>query len=220
MEEASGKVSDIGVMVVTTYFVNALGVAIRADRVIRPFALGPAFRRSPLARPDRWLDGHYRLIHGGWRWTSEIAALNRDELCAGRHRPARRRHRNPLSSVFLPSLDMEEQAFDIITEAFPDQSVTKSTDIGRLGLPVRETAAIINGALRLLAAEVVESFLALAEELDLQCPLDTKNDGTLISADHQPPARAIRLRADQLDAGRPSSPVSRTGWSPMSAAPP
>ena len=62
--------------------------------------------------------------------------------------------------------------------------MTKSTDIGRLGLLERENAAIINGALRPLAAEVVDSFLALAKELDLQCPLYfTKNDGTLISAD-------------------------------------
>ncbi|MEC8037595.1 MAG: hydantoinase/oxoprolinase family protein [Pseudomonadota bacterium] len=193
MEEASGKVSDIGALMVgTTHFVNALvrrrdlaptgviRICLPSGSSIPPFSDWP----SDLIYG---LDGHYRLIHGGYEMDGrEIAALNKDELLqAVTDLRAEGITEIALSSVFSTvRSDMEQQAFDMITEAFPDQSVTKSTDIGRLGLLERENAAIINGALRPLAAEVVESFLALAEELDLQCPLYfTKNDGTLISAD-------------------------------------
>ena len=180
MEEASGKVSDIGALMVgTTHFVNAL--VRRRDlaptgviRICLPSGSSiPPFSDWPSDLIDG-LDGHYRLIHGGYEMDGrEIAALNKDELLqAVTDLRAEGITEIALSSVFSTvRSDMEEQAFDIITEAFPDQSVTKSTDIGRLGLLERENAAIINGALRPLAAEVVESFLALAEELDLQCPL-------------------------------------------------
>ena len=103
----------------------------------------------------------------------EISALNEDELLqAVKELQAEGVQEIALSSVFSTvRSDMEQQAFDLITKAFPDQSVTKSTDIGRLGLLERENAAIINGALRPLAGDVVESFLALAKELDLQLSL-------------------------------------------------
>ena len=193
MEEASGKVSDIGALMVgTTHFVNAL--VRRRDlaptgviRICLPSGASiPPFSDWPNDLIEG-LDGRYRLIHGGYEMDGrEIAALNRDELLqAVTDLRAEGITEIALSSVFSTvRSDMEQQAFDIIAETFPDQSVTKSTDIGRLGLLERENAAIINGALRPLAAEVVDSFLALAKELDLQCPLYfTKNDGTLISAD-------------------------------------
>lgn len=82
-----------------------------------------------------------------------------------------------LSSVFsIVRADMEERAYDLITRAHPDLSVTKSSDIGRLA---RENAAIINSALRPLAEKVVHSFELLSAELNLKCPVYfTKNDGT------------------------------------------
>lgn len=193
LEEAGGRVADVGALMVgTTHFVNALvrrrdlaatgvvRICLPSGGSIPPFSDWP----SDLVTG---LEGRYRLIHGGYEMDGrEIAALNEQEvLQAVRELQAEGVKEIALSSVFSTvRADMEQEAFDLITKAFPGQSVTKSTDIGRLGLLERENAAIINGALRPLAGDVVDSFLALAKELDLQCPLYfTKNDGTLISAD-------------------------------------
>jgi N-methylhydantoinase A/oxoprolinase/acetone carboxylase beta subunit len=193
MAEAGGKVADVGALMVgTTHFVNALvrrrdlastgviRICLPSGASIPPFSDWPQELVTGLG-------GRYRMIHGGYEMDGrEISALNEDELLqAVRELQAEGAQEIALSSVFSTvRSDMEQQAFDIIAKAFPLQSVTKSTDIGRLGLLERENAAIINGALRPLAADVVESFLALAQELDLKCPLYfTKNDGTLISAD-------------------------------------
>ena len=98
-------------------------LGLQHSAVLR-LALGPDRRAGRALPPDPW-----RLRDG--RARNRCAEQGR--AVAGRHRPARRGHRNRAQQrVSTVRSDMEEQAFDIIT-GIPDQSVTKSTDIGRLG---------------------------------------------------------------------------------------
>ena len=186
-------VSDIDVLMIgTTHFVNAL--VRRSDlertgviRICLPSGASiPPFSDWPDAL-TRAMGGKFRLIHGGYEMDGrEIAPLDEVELLqAVQELLDEGVTQIALSSVFsIVRSDMEERAYDLITQAHPNLSVTKSSDIGRLGLLARENAAIINSALRPLAEKVVHSFELLSAELNLKCPVYfTKNDGTLISAD-------------------------------------
>jgi len=174
-------------MIGTTHFVNAL--VRRSDlertgviRICLPSGASiPPFSDWPDAL-TRAMGGKFRLIHGGYEMDGrEIAPLDEVELLqAVRELLDEGVTQIALSSVFsIVRADMEERAYDLITRAHPDLSVTKSSDIGRLGLLAREYAAIINSALRPLAEKVVHSFELLSAELNLKCPVYfTKNDGT------------------------------------------
>lgn len=62
--------------------------------------------------------------------------------------------------------------------------VTLSHRIAGLGLLERENAAILNAALRPLAARMVPAFSAALRALGVRAPLYlTANDGTLMSAE-------------------------------------
>jgi N-methylhydantoinase A/oxoprolinase/acetone carboxylase beta subunit len=62
--------------------------------------------------------------------------------------------------------------------------VTRSSEIGRIGLLERENAAILNACLRALAKETVAAFRRSIAEMGISAPLYlTQNDGTLMSAD-------------------------------------
>ena len=188
-----GCLSDIdALMVGTTHFINAL---IRR-RDLSPTGLIRLCRPSggSVVPFSDWptdlsaaLGGHYRLIHGGYEMSGqEIAALRKEELLlAVQELVDEGVGEIALSCVFASvRAEMEHEAAEIIQEAFPHLGVTRSSDIGRLGLLERENAALINGALRPLASEVVKAFLILQQELELSCPLYfTQNDGTLISAE-------------------------------------
>ena len=62
--------------------------------------------------------------------------------------------------------------------------ITLSHEVGQLGLLERENAAILNAALRPLAARVVPAMRAAIASLGIQGHLFfTSNDGTLMSAE-------------------------------------
>src|SRR4051794_31321111 len=79
---------------------------------------------------------------------------------------------------------MEDDTAAIIEAEIPGASVTKSNEIGRIGLLEREHAAILNARLRDLARSTVKAFRRSISDLGITAPLYlTQNDGTLMSAD-------------------------------------
>jgi N-methylhydantoinase A/oxoprolinase/acetone carboxylase beta subunit len=79
---------------------------------------------------------------------------------------------------------METKAAEIVEAEVPGATVTKSSEIGRIGLLERENAAILNACLRNLARDTVAAFRRAISELGITAPLYlTQNDGTLMSAD-------------------------------------
>jgi N-methylhydantoinase A/oxoprolinase/acetone carboxylase beta subunit len=67
----------------------------------------------------------------------------------------------------------------------PDANITLSSDVGRTGLLERENAAIMNAALRPLAATVGEGFARALSDLAINAPFFvSQNDGTLMTAEH------------------------------------
>lgn len=90
-----------------------------------------------------------------------------------------------ICSVFSPVDDrMEKDARDVLAAVLPDAHFTLSSEIGRLGLLERESAAIMNASLHRLSERTVSAFARALESLELACPCYiTQNDGTLMSAD-------------------------------------
>jgi N-methylhydantoinase A/oxoprolinase/acetone carboxylase beta subunit len=133
------------------------------------------------------LGGHAYLCHGGHEFDGrEISKLDPDEL---KRTAADIRAKGitavAVSSVFSPvNPTMEEEAAAVIVAEVPGASVTRSSEIGRIGLLERENAAILNACLRPLAAETVAAFKRAIAELGITAPLYlTQNDGTLMSAE-------------------------------------
>src|SRR4051794_30066001 len=80
---------------------------------------------------------------------------------------------------------MEDDTAAIIEAEIPGASVTKSNEIGRIGLLEREHAAILNARLRDLARSTISAFRQSIADLGITAPLYiTQNDGTLMSADY------------------------------------
>lgn len=88
-----------------------------------------------------------------------------------------------LSSVFAPIRpDVEQRAAQIITARAPDVLITRSAEVGGIGLVDRENATIINAALAPFARTVVQSMGAAFSEMGFTVePLYSQNDGTLIT---------------------------------------
>ena len=64
-----------------------------------------------------------------------------------------------ISSVFSPvNAEMEDRAAKIVAEEIPDAIITKSNEIGRIGLLERENAAILNSCLGALAERTITAF--------------------------------------------------------------
>ncbi len=89
-----------------------------------------------------------------------------------------------LCSVFSPVNDeMEKQAQSIMQSVLPEANFTLSSEIGRLGILERESAAIMNASLYQLSHHTVGAFAKALKSMDLTCPYYiTQNDGTLMSA--------------------------------------
>ncbi|MBX5477278.1 MAG: hydantoinase/oxoprolinase family protein [Clostridia bacterium] len=90
-----------------------------------------------------------------------------------------------VSAVFSPlNAEMEEQAAAILRDELPGAVITRSTEIGRMGLLERENAAILNASLVRLAREIVAAFKRALADLGLDAPFYiTQNDGTLVRAE-------------------------------------
>jgi N-methylhydantoinase A/oxoprolinase/acetone carboxylase beta subunit len=181
-----------GVMIGTTHFTNAVVERRRlqptaAVRLGLPAtaALPPMVDWPPDLRDV--IGGHYYLCHGGYEFDGrEISKFDPDEIkAAAADINAKGIKAIAVSSVFSPvNPAMEVRAAEILEVEVPGATVTKSGEIGRIGLLERENAAILNACLRNLAAETVQAFRRAISELGITAPLYlTQNDGTLMSAE-------------------------------------
>ena len=90
-----------------------------------------------------------------------------------------------ISALFSPVNDaMERRAEEIVRNEMPDVSVTRSSEVGSMGLLERENAAIMNASLVELSARVVRSIRRALRKLRIEAPFFiSQNDGTLMTAE-------------------------------------
>lgn len=130
---------------------------------------------------------HGYLVKGGYEFDGrEIAPLDEAELI----NIARQIQENGLKAaaitcVFGPiNSDMEIRAKAVLQEHCPGLPVVLSSDIGRIGLLERESAAIMNASLLKLATKTVDAFGQALADAGINCPFYiTQNDGTLMLAE-------------------------------------
>lgn len=127
------------------------------------------------------------LVRGGYEFDGrEIAPLDEDEIDRiAEDINAKKVAAAAISSVFSPiNRDMELAAKERLRRKCPDLPIVLSSDIGRIGLLERESAAIMNASLLALSERTVEAFARALTSTGLDCPFYiTQNDGTLMGAD-------------------------------------
>lgn len=153
-------------MIGTTHFTNAVIERRHLDPVAA-IRLGlPATACLPpmVDWPEDLVEmvgGHRYMLRGGYEFDGrEIAPLDEDELIriAGEITDLGIKAA-AISSVFSPiNRDMEERARDLLLQHCPGLSVVLSSEIGRIGLLERESAAIMNASLLSLSDHTVEAF--------------------------------------------------------------
>lgn len=181
-----------GVMIGTTHFTNAVierrhlaptaivRLALPASESIPPMMDWPADIRDAIGN-------HGFMVHGGNEFDGrEIHPLVADELgdvasairAAGIVDIA-------ISAAFAPvNPEMENRAAEMLAALLPGASISKSHEVGQLGLLERENAAILNASLRPLARRTVAAFREAIAGMQIGAPLYlTQNDGTLMAAD-------------------------------------
>jgi N-methylhydantoinase A/oxoprolinase/acetone carboxylase beta subunit len=180
------------VMIGTTHFTNAVvqrreveaTAAVRlglpATECLPPMVDWPADLRDAIGN-------HWFLAHGGCEYDGrDLSPLDPAELAGIGAEILRRGIRAiAVTSVFSPVSDaMEIEAARILAEAVPGARITRSAEIGRIGLLERENAAIMNACLSTLSRKTVGAFRDALRASGLGCPFYlTQNDGTLMSAD-------------------------------------
>lgn len=193
--DESGAATDAidAVMIGTTHFTNAI-VERRHLQPVGIIRIGlPATAALPplIDWPDDLVDAmesSIYLVHGGYEFDGrKISDFDPDEVRAAAEDIAAKGIRAvAISCVFSPvNTDLEEQAAGIVADVVPEAMITKSNEIGRIGLLERENAAILNSCLRDLANRTMSAFEQAIVELGIHAPLYlTQNDGTLMLADY------------------------------------
>ncbi|MEK6439372.1 hydantoinase/oxoprolinase family protein [Pseudonocardia sp. T1-2H] len=180
------------VMIGTTHFTNAVVEARRLLEVASVRLGLPATRALPpmIDWPERLGDAvgrHVYLCHGGHEFDGrEIAPLDADELKRVADEIAAKGLRAvAISSVFSPINDeIERRAEEIIRETVPDVAISRSAELGRMGLLERENATIMNASLAELAGHITEAFRAALRESGIDAPMYiSQNDGTLMTVE-------------------------------------
>jgi len=180
------------VMIGTTHFTNAV-IERRHLTQVAAIRLGlPATACLPPA-VDWPVDlksvvgNHGYLVRGGYEFDGrEISPLDEAELVnIAKEIQIKGLKAAAITCVFGPiNADMEIRAKAIIQEHCPGLPVVMSTDIGRIGLLERESAAIMNASLLKLAAKTVDAFGQALSDAGINCPFYiTQNDGTLMAAE-------------------------------------
>lgn len=180
------------VMIGTTHFTNAI-VERRHLQPVGIIRIGlPATAALPplIDWPEdlvEALNSSAYLVHGGYEFDGrKISDFDPDEVRSAAHDIAAKGIRAvAISGVFSPvNTDQEEEAAAIVAGVIPDAMITKSNEIGRIGLLERENAAILNSCLRDLANRTMGAFERAISDLGITAPLYlTQNDGTLMAAD-------------------------------------
>lgn len=180
------------VMIGTTHFTNAV-IERRHLTPVAAIRLGlPATACLPPAVD--WPEDlksvvgeHGYLVKGGYEFDGrEIAPLDEAELVnIAREIQANGLKAAAITCVFSPiNSDMEIRAKAVLQEHCPGLPVVMSSDIGRIGLLERESAAIMNASLLKLATKTVDAFGQALVDAGINCPFYiTQNDGTLMAAE-------------------------------------
>ncbi len=193
LDQSGVAVSNIQcVMIGTTHFTNAfvernhlldvgiLRVALPASRGIPPLTDWPESLLSEIG-------DHRHLVRGGYQFDGRLnSALDEQAVAqAARDFKAKGLQTVAITSVFSPvNGDMEQRAAEIVAEEMGDVAITLSHTIGRVGLPERENATVMNASLAALSSRVVNSFRSALQQLDITAPFFiSQNDGTLMSAE-------------------------------------
>jgi len=180
------------VMIGTTQFTNAvierrelaptaiIRVALPSGEMVPPMIDWPDDIASELGR-------NVYMIHGGRTYDGfPIAPLDDGEIDQAVNDIASKGiELVAISAVFSPSdPSQEEYVAARVEQRLPGVRVTRSHNIGRMGLLERENAALLNASLLPLADRVVQSFASALQERQIGCPFYvSQNDGTLMSAE-------------------------------------
>ena len=179
------------VMIGTTHFTNAVVERRNLTQTAAVRLCLPAAQCLPpmVDWPDDIRDavgGNYWMAKGGNEFDGRnISELDESELKDIAQSIGKKGIDTiALCSVFSPVNDeMEKQAQSIMQSVLPEANFTLSSEIGRLGILERESAAIMNASLYQLSHHTVGAFAKALESMDLTCPYYiTQNDGTLMSA--------------------------------------
>ncbi len=185
-----GKVD--AVMIGTTHFTNAvvqrrdlmkvaaIRIGLPASAALTPFIDWPEGLSSAV-------NGGVFLIHGGHEYDGrELVPFEAAEVEAAAVEIARRGIRSvAISAVFSPlNPSCEDAAADILDRLCPGVAVTRSHDLGRIGLLERENVALLNACLQDLAKKTTDAFVGALAESGVDAPLFlTQNDGTVMAAE-------------------------------------
>ncbi|HEV2528261.1 MAG TPA: hydantoinase/oxoprolinase family protein [Thermomicrobiales bacterium] len=192
LDQSATKTGDIAsVMIGTTHFTNAIierrhltptatiRLGLPATTALPPLIDWPQDLVATIGR-------HNYLCHGGYEFDGrQISPLDLDEVrSAARDIGAKGITAVAISGVFSPvNTAMEDEVANVVAEELPGATITKSSEIGRIGLLERENAAILNSCLRALAERTVDAFERAISDLGITAPLYlTQNDGTLMAA--------------------------------------
>jgi len=90
-----------------------------------------------------------------------------------------------IASVFSPlNPSCEDRAAEIVAARCPGVAVTRSHDLGRIGLLERENVALLNACLHDLARRTTRAFTRALADSGIDAPLYlTQNDGTVMRAE-------------------------------------
>ena len=180
------------VMIGTTQFTNAvierrelaptaiIRVALPSGELVPPMIDWPDDIANELGR-------NVYMIHGGRTYDGfPIAPLDDGEIDRTVDDIAAKGiELVAISAVFSPSDPaQEEYVAERVEQRLPGARITRSHNIGRMGLLERENAALLNASLLPLADRVVQSFASALRERHINCPFYvSQNDGTLMSAE-------------------------------------
>lgn len=180
------------VMIGTTHFTNAvierkhlsqvaaIRLGLPATTCLPPMVDWPTDLREAVGHRAYMLRGGYEF-DGRVLSELDIDGLNQaaDEISRAGIQSA------AVTSVFAPiNDDMEREARRRLTERVPGLKVVLSSEIGRMGLLERESAAILNAALLDLAETTTSAFAQALGDCGLRCGFSiTQNDGTLMAED-------------------------------------
>ena len=191
LENAKTQAQDVTrVMIGTTQFVNAFIQRANLAKTASIRICAPKTDGVPpmVCWPEDVNDiigKHYYLVEGGAFYTGEsYAELDEQQLeFIADDLIAKNIEAVAISSVFSPIRpDVEQRAAEIIKRKIPNILVTKSADIGGVGLIDRENAAIVNASLTPFAHRIVQSMNDAFKTVGFGAqPLFTQNDGTLIT---------------------------------------
>jgi N-methylhydantoinase A/oxoprolinase/acetone carboxylase beta subunit len=179
------------VMIGTTHFTNAVvqrrgltrvaavRIGLPASASLPPFVDWP----EDLAELVR---GEVVMLEGGHEYDGRpIVPLD----TAGVRAAARRIREAGLTSVGIASIfsplnpACEDEAAAILSEECPDVAVTRSHQLGRIGLLERENATLLNAALVGLARRTTRAFTDALAASGIRAPIYlTQNDGTVMLA--------------------------------------